>query len=58
MAENRVELFGPRYLGEDEYYGPWYECSKCKNPDVLPNSKYCSECGEKLNWPKAKEINK
>lgn len=32
-------------LGKGEMWCEWFECDECGNKDVLPGSKYCSECG-------------
>lgn len=38
------------HYAEDEYYIDTFTCPSCKNNNVVTNSKFCHECGIKLEW--------
>ncbi len=36
-------------MGRDDYYGEWFVCDKCQNSMITPDSKYCPNCGRKID---------
>ena len=47
--ENTVHEAIP--LGKDEAYCDWYKCPECGSPWINADSKYCPECGIKIQIP-------
>ena len=37
-------------MGVDEIYCDWYRCPKCKEESITRSSKFCPDCGVKLQW--------
>lgn len=40
--------------GIDEVYCHWYKCPNCGDKNLVWGDNYCSSCGKKLKWMKAK----
>jgi hypothetical protein len=37
-------------IGVDEIFCDWYRCPKCKEESITRSSKFCPDCGVKLQW--------
>jgi len=35
----------------DELYGPWFKCPKCNESTLMPEWRFCSSCGQAVEWP-------
>lgn len=43
-------------IGKDELWCAWYKCRNCKGTMIIRNTKYCPDCGLKINWLEYKTI--
>ena len=50
MNKNTVILTDKNEFSTEEIYTKTFYCSNCNDINVLPESKYCSNCGFKIIW--------
>jgi hypothetical protein len=50
MEERYIKISEEYNVGKDEKWCEWYRCPACKEIDITAGSKYCPQCGIKLNW--------
>jgi hypothetical protein len=43
-TEKKIAL----YVGEEEYYAPWFACPYCKEEWIISGSKFCNMCGKEI----------
>lgn len=51
-----VQIKHSETRGKDEVYWHFFKCPNCGSNNIIGGSKFCDECGSKINWIKDIEL--
>lgn len=53
--EKTVDISRDNLYEYDGRYTDWYKCPECNGTDITEDSRYCPDCGVRLQWVARKD---